>query len=127
MFNDSWALCLCRFAICFSFVVCICHARRERSLYKYLNFITEKHREVTPLREKEKTASDDEKKHIQEKILNIDTEVKNFKHQFESNYSDIFFTKILKATTDPVIPNAPDTMDKQEKQIFQFMQDLTNH
>ena len=95
-------------------------SKENTPFYKYLNFITEKQREVTPLREKEKTASGDEKNHIQEKILNIDTEVKNFKNQFESNYSDIFFTKILKATTDPVIPNAPDTMDKQEEQIFQF-------
>ena len=96
------------------------NSKENTPFYKYLNFITEKQKEVTPLREKEKTASGDLKEKIQKKILNIDTEVKNFKNQFESNYADIFFTKILKATTDPVIPNAPDTMDKKEKQIFQF-------
>lgn len=96
------------------------NSKENTPFYKYLNFITEKQREVTPLREKEKVASEKEKKQIQEKILKIDTEVKNFKNKFENNYSEIFFTKILKATTDPIIPNAPDTMDKQEKQLFQF-------
>tara|TARA_B100001741_G_scaffold313745_1_gene321646 strand:+ start:10229 stop:11689 length:1461 start_codon:yes stop_codon:yes gene_type:complete len=96
------------------------NSKENTPFYKYLNFITEKQREVTPLREKEKIASEKEKKQIQEKILKIDTEVKNFKNKFENNYSEIFFTKILKATTDPIIPNAPDTMDKQEKQLFQF-------
>tara|TARA_B100001287_G_scaffold146611_1_gene123403 strand:- start:2181 stop:3680 length:1500 start_codon:yes stop_codon:yes gene_type:complete len=88
--------------------------------YEYLNFITKKQKEVTPLRELEKTAPEEEKNQIKEKILKIDSEVKNFKNTFENKYSNIFFTKILKATTEPIIPEAPDTMNTQEKQIFQF-------
>ena len=38
------------------------NSKENTPFYKYLNFITDKQREVTPLREKEKTASDDEKK-----------------------------------------------------------------
>ena len=88
--------------------------------YEYLNFITKKQKEVTPLRELEKTVPEEEKNQIKEKILKIDSEVKNFKNTFEKKYSNIFFTKILKATTEPTIPEAPDTMNTQEKQIFQF-------
>ena len=88
--------------------------------YEYLNFITKKQKEVTPLRELEKTVPEEEKNQIKEKILKIDSEVKNFKNTFEKKYSNIFFTKILKATTEPIIPEAPDTMNTQEKQIFQF-------
>lgn len=88
--------------------------------YEYLNFITKKQKEVTPLRELEKTVPEEEKNQIKEKILKIDSEVKNFKNTFEKKYSNIFFTKILKATTEPIIPEAPDTMNVQEKQIFQF-------
>ena len=96
------------------------NSKENTPFYNYLNFITEKQIEVTPLREREKTTSGKEKKIIQDKILTIDTDVKKFKNQFENDYSNIFFTKILKATTDPIIPEAPDTMDKQQKQIFQF-------
>jgi len=88
--------------------------------YEYLNFITKKQKEVTPLRELEKTVPEEEKNQIKDKILKIDSEVKNFKNIFENKYSNIFFTKILKATTEPIIPEAPDTMNTQEKQIFQF-------
>ena len=88
--------------------------------YEYLNFITKKQKEVTPLRELEKNVPEVEKNQIKEKILKIDSEVKNFKNTFEKKYSNIFFTKILKATTEPIIPEAPDTMNTQEKQIFQF-------
>ena len=96
------------------------NSKENTPFYNYLNFITEKTKEVTPLREREKTSSGEIKKIIQDKILTIDTDVKKFKNQFENDYSNIFFTKILKATTDPIIPEAPDTMDKQQKQIFQF-------
>ena len=88
--------------------------------YEYLNFITKKQKEVTPLRELEKTVPEEEKNQIKEKILKVDSEVKNFKNTFEKKYSNIFFTKILKATTEPILPEAPDTMNTQEKQIFQF-------
>ena len=45
---------------------------------------------------------------------------KEFKDQFEEEYSDIFFTKVIKATTEPEIPAAPKELSKEEKQIFQF-------
>ena len=96
------------------------NSKENTPFYNYLNFITEKQKEVTPLREREKITTGEEKKIIQDKILTIDTDVKKYKNQFENDYRNIFFTKILKATTDPTIPEVPDTMDKQQKQIFQF-------
>ena len=96
------------------------NSQENTPFYEYLNFITNKQKEVTPLRELEKTVPEGEKNQIKEKILKIDSEVKNFKNTFENKYSNIFFTKILKATTEPIIPEAPDTMNTQEKQIFQF-------
>lgn len=97
------------------------NSKENTPFYNYLNFITEKQKEVTPLRQiLDSEVPDGDKIDIRAKILTIDTDVKKFKNQFEKNYSNIFFTKILKATTDPIIPEAPDTMDKQQKQIFQF-------
>jgi len=96
------------------------NSEENTPFYEYLNFITNKQKEVTPLRELEKTVPEEEKNQIKEKILKIDSEVKKFKNTFENKYSNIFFTKILKATTEPIIPEAPDTMNIQEKQMFQF-------
>ena len=80
------------------------NSKENTPFYNYLNFITEKQKEVTPLREREKITTGEEKKIIQDKILTIDTDVKKYKNQFENDYRNIFFTKILKATTDPTIP-----------------------
>ena len=96
------------------------NSQENTPFYEYLNFITKKQKEVTPLRELEKSVPEARKNRIKEKILKIDSEVKNFKNMFENKHSNIFFTKILKATTEPIIPEAPDTMNTQEKQIFQF-------
>lgn len=97
------------------------NSKENTPFYSYLKFITEKQKEVTPLRQKEQNStSDNEKKKIREDIIKIDKEVKEFKNKFETEYSDIFFTKVIKATTDPVIPETTKEMTDKEKQIFQF-------
>ena len=96
------------------------NSKENTSFYKYLKFITQKQKQVTPLRQKESSANEKEKEVIMKEISNIDTEVKLFKSNFEEQYSDMFFTKVIIATTDPVVPEAPDSLNKQEKQIFQF-------
>ncbi|MBT6013976.1 MAG: DUF5106 domain-containing protein [Flavobacteriales bacterium] len=95
-------------------------SKENTPFYSYLNFITEKQILVTPLRDQEKTASDKERQKIKEEILKIDTEVKEFRENFEKEFSDIFFTKIIKATTEPTIPTPPSELTKKEKQIFQY-------
>ena len=96
------------------------NSKENTPFYNYLKFITTQQKLVSPLREKQKTASEKEKEAINAEIIKIDTEVKEFKDQFEEEYSDIFFTKVIKATTEPEIPEAPKELSKEEKQIFQF-------
>jgi len=97
------------------------NSKENTPFYKYLKFISSKQQQVMPLREKQKlTTSDKEKEEINAEIMKIDSEVKEFKYQFEEEYSDIFFTKIIKATTEPEIPEAPEELSKEEKQMFQF-------
>ena len=96
------------------------NSKENTPFYKYLRFISIKQKKVIPLREKQKTASDKEKEEINVEIMKIDSEVKEFKDKFEKNYSDIFFTKVIKATTEPLIPEVPEELSEKEKQIFQF-------
>tara|TARA_B100000700_G_C14993135_1_gene832348 strand:+ start:324 stop:1817 length:1494 start_codon:yes stop_codon:yes gene_type:complete len=96
------------------------NSKENTPFYDYLKFITKKQKEVSPIREKQKTASGKEKENINSIIKQIDSEVKEFKNNFEKNNSDIFFSKIIKATTEPEIPEAPAELNEKEKQIFQF-------
>ena len=96
------------------------NSKENTPFYEYLKFITQKQKQVTPLRQKESSANEKEKEEIIKEISNIDTEVKLFKSNFEEKYNDIFFTKVIIASTDPIIPESTENFTKQEKQIFQF-------
>jgi thiol-disulfide isomerase/thioredoxin len=75
--------------------------------YEYLNFITKMQKQVTPIRKQLETAEGDTKKALQEKANAIDVNVKKFRADFMINYKDKFFSKIVTATTEIVIPESP--------------------
>lgn len=82
-------------------------SKENPPFYEYLNFIIKMQKEVTPIKEKLKTANDEAKKELQIKAQIIDGKVKAYRTSFLENNSDIFFSKIIKATTDIAIPEAP--------------------
>ena len=84
--------------------------------YNYLNFITKMQKEVTPLRQKIDLSKGDEKVELQKEIDKIDLEVKKYRQEFIKINDDKFFSKIVIATTEPIIPKAPKDADKS----FQF-------
>ena len=61
--------------------------------------------EVTPLRQSFELASDDIKLNIQKQINEIDLKVKNYRDNFLNINSDKFFSKILNANTQIIIPD----------------------
>ena len=75
--------------------------------YAYLNFIINMQKEVTPLRQQIEQAEGEQKKEIQNKITLADNKVKKYREDFLKNNSDIFFSKIVKATTEIEIPESP--------------------
>ena len=75
--------------------------------YAYLNFIINMQKEVTPLRQQIEQAEGEKKKEIQNKITQADNKVKKYREDFLKNNSDIFFSKIVKATTEIEIPESP--------------------
>lgn len=92
------------------------NSKENPVFYKYLNFITNMQKEVTPLRKQLETAEGENKKALQDKASEVDKKVKEFQSNFTENNSDKFFTKILKASTEPVIPESPlDSLGNPDK------------
>jgi thiol-disulfide isomerase/thioredoxin len=91
-------------------------SKENTPFYEYLNFITQMQKDVTPIRKALETATGDTKNKLQEKAKEIDSKVKNYRSNFTKNNSDKFFTKIVNATTDPVIPESPlDSLGNPDK------------
>ena len=65
--------------------------------YSYLNYITNKQKEVGPIREKLKTASANETKKLKQQQDKIDSDVLNYRTEFLKKHENIFFSKIIKA------------------------------
>ena len=92
------------------------NSKENPAFYEYLNFITDMQKEVTPLRKQLETAEGENKKALQEKASEVDKKVKEFRSNFIKNNSDKFFTKIINATTEPVIPESPlDSLGNPDK------------
>ena len=75
--------------------------------YEYLNFITSMQKEITPIRQALESAKGEKKKELEKKTKEIDKKVKQYRSNFMNNYADKFFSKIVKATTEIEIPEAP--------------------
>ena len=92
------------------------NTKENPPFYEYLNFITQMQKDVTPLRQQLEAAEGENKIALQKKAGEIDTKVKEFRSNFISKYADKFFTKIVKGTTEPIIPEAPlDSLGNPDK------------
>ena len=97
------------------------NSKENTAFYEYLNYITEKQKEVSPLKDKHTNAkSDFEKQKIQIEINKVDDDVRAYRNSFYKKYPDVFFSKIIRATTDIIIPEAPLDSIGKPKENFQF-------
>ncbi|MEE2699941.1 MAG: DUF4369 domain-containing protein [Bacteroidota bacterium] len=97
------------------------NSKENTAFYTYLNYITEKQKEVGPLKEKQDNASSDaEKAKIQAEISKVDDDVREYRNNFYKKYPDVFFSKIIRATTDIEIPETPLDSTGKPKANFQF-------
>ena len=86
-------------------------SKENTPFYEYLKFIMIKQNQAKVLKQKGNN----------ELLANLDIEVKNYRENFEKKYSDLFFTKVLRATQDPILPDPPKNLkDEKEIQLFQF-------
>ena len=97
------------------------NSRENTAFYEYLNYITEKQNEVSPLKEKQSTVkSDKEKEKIKEEITKVDEDVRSYRITFNNKYPNVFFSKIIRATTDIEIPETPLDSIGKPKESFPF-------
>ncbi|MBC8266150.1 MAG: DUF5106 domain-containing protein [Flavobacteriales bacterium] len=96
------------------------NSRENDAFYTYLNFITSQQQKVAPLKERLANAQENEKKKIQEEISEVDNLVRDYRDDFQSKYKDVFFSKIISATTDIVIPETPLDSTGKPKENFPF-------
>ena len=83
------------------------NSKENPPFYEYLNFITQMQKQVTPIRQQLESTEGDAKKALQDKAIAIDKQVKAFRTDYMKKYSDKFFSKIVTATTEIVIPESP--------------------
>ena len=95
-------------------------SKENTPFYKYLNYINLKQQEVAPIREKLKTASAEETKKLKKIQEKVDNEVMNYRENFLKNNKNIFFSKIIKATIDPIIPESPKDKNGKVDETFPF-------
>ena len=96
------------------------NSNENTPFYKYLNYINLKQQEVAPIREKLKTASAEETKKLKKIQKKVDNEVMNYRENFLKNNKNIFFSKIIKATIDPIIPESPKDKNGKVDETFPF-------
>ena len=101
------------------------NSKENTPFYKYLNFINLRQQEISPIREKLKTASAEETKKLKKQQEDIDKEVMKYRENFLKNNKNIFFSKIIKATIDPIIPVSPKI--KMETLMKHLLLDITKH
>jgi thiol-disulfide isomerase/thioredoxin len=83
------------------------NSKENTPFYDYLNFITNKQKDVASIRENMKTATSSKQIELKNKQEGIDNDVLIYRENFLKRNKNIFFTKIIKATIDPVIPQSP--------------------
>ena len=96
------------------------NSKENTPFYKYLNYINLKQQEITPIREKLKTASAEETKKLKKQQEDIDKEVMKYRENFLKMNKTIFFSKVIKATIDPIIPESPKDKDGNIDETFPF-------
>ncbi len=90
--------------------------------YDDLRFLDVKKKEAADLTDKINKAGKDSEaaKPIKDQLKNLDSEVKAYRAGIKSKHPDLFYTKLLKATPEPDVPDPPKNADGSIDSLFQF-------
>ncbi len=89
--------------------------------YEYLNFIMTMQKQVTPIRKELELAIGKKKNDLQLKAQKIDEKVRKYRNNFLKNNSNNFFSKVIIATTEIEIPDAPLDSTGKPKENFAYL------
>lgn len=94
------------------------NSNENEKFYTYLQFLENKQKQVGKLRKNLESANTSQKGSINEKIDLLNTEVKNYQNVFKKQ--EILFAKILLASDEIKIPDAPVNSEGSIDSNFQF-------
>ncbi|MCW3072059.1 MAG: hypothetical protein JWO44_1949 [Bacteroidetes bacterium] len=97
-------------------------SEENRIFFDYQHFISKEQKLIEPLREQFKKIKNnkDSSKLLQDKMSAIDKEVKAYKAELLQTNSKLFISKLLKATDEPEIPEAPVQADGKKDTLFAY-------
>ncbi|MBX7182332.1 MAG: DUF5106 domain-containing protein [Bacteroidia bacterium] len=88
--------------------------KENEVFYSYLRFITQKSKDIEPLREQLKKVSEkgDSAKNIKAQMGEIDKQVKEYKLKFIEDHPEMMLSKVFKASQEPEVPENPNKDDQ---------------
>ncbi|MCW3105427.1 MAG: hypothetical protein JWO09_3867 [Bacteroidetes bacterium] len=97
-------------------------SEQNRLFFDYQHFISKQQKLIEPLREQFKKIQNnkDSSKLLQDKMSAIDKEVRAYKAELLKTNSQLFIAKLLKATDEPEIPEAPVQADGKKDTLFAY-------
>lgn len=96
-------------------------SQENKFFYEYQNFMTNKQKQIEPLRNELKALKDkDSIKTIQDKLAVYDKEIKDYKNNFVKNNSQSFVAKLFKAMEEPEVPEAPILSNGRKDSTFAY-------
>jgi thiol-disulfide isomerase/thioredoxin len=96
--------------------------------YKYLTYISDRQKEVEPLRKlSAKTKNKDSLAALQKQITEIDKKVKDYKAGYIKDHPDFFMSKVFLASQDPELPSTPGLLKNQADSFMYFKSHYFDH
>jgi peroxiredoxin len=97
-------------------------SEENRIFFDYQHFISKQQKLIEPLREQYKKVKNnkDSAKLLQDQMSVIDKEVKAYKNNLLQTNSNYFIVKLLKATDEPTIPEAPVNAEGKKDTLFAY-------
>ena len=92
----------------------------NKPFYNYMKFLNEKQKLVSNLNEKLKSSTSNQNKEIKIQLENIDKEVIKFRDNFINRNKKIFFTDIIKASLEPIIPDPATNINYNDKELKEY-------
>ena len=96
------------------------NSNENEKFYGYMQYISQKQNALKALQTKKESASENDKKAIDEQITSMGQSVMQFQEEFTSKNPDLLFSKILLASKEIDIPDAPVSSDGVIDSTFQF-------
>ncbi len=88
--------------------------------YDYINFISNVSEKAKPIIQKIELTSGKEQEEWKSELEKINSSVQDFQNSFINKNKNNFFAKVVKSTMQITPPAAPDSLDENEKQMYQL-------